>query len=196
MAGKQRRQKSEHRLNRDHGWRCKPGYQVVVLNRGAVRLDVPKSWVVSEVKDPGGAHFTMFDRPEPDDDIRFQVSVHQLNPAIDWSGVQLDIVLAEALGGTEPTEGRRTLSQADPVVIKRSGLTIAWNDTLFIDTNENREARTRACLAHGSNVQALIKLDFWLDDTARALPAWDEILRSLRLGQYVQDPLQGPPIFH
>src|SRR5688572_17051503 len=126
MAGKQRRQKSEQRLNPDHGWRCKPGYQVVVLNRGAVRFDVPKSWVVSDVEDPGGAHFTMFDKPEPDDDLRFQVSVFHLNPEIDWSGVQLDTVLAGALGGQPDADGRRTISQTEPVLIRRAGLTIAW----------------------------------------------------------------------
>jgi hypothetical protein len=196
VAGKQRRHKSEQRLNRDHGWRCKPGYQVVVLNRGDVRFDVPKTWVVSEVPDPGGAHFTMFDKPEPDDDIRFQVSVQRLNPQIDWSGVQLDTVLAGALGAQDDSEDRKTVSQTEPVLIKRPDLTIAWNETLFIDTRENREAYTRALLAHGSLVQAFMTLDYWLDDTRRALPAWDEILRSLRLGQYVKDPLQGPPVYH
>lgn len=196
MAGKQRRQKSEHRLNRDHGWRCKPGYQVIVLNRGDVRFDVPNTWVVSEVPDPGGAHFTMFDKPEPDDDLRFQVSVHHLNPEIDWSGVELDTVLAGALGGQDDADGRKTVSQTEPVLIRRPGLTIAWNETLFIDTRENREAYTRALLAHGSLVQAFVTMDFWLEDAGWALPAWDEILRSLRLGQYVKDPLQGPPVFH
>ena len=196
MAGKQRRHKSEQKLNRDHGWRCKPGYQVVVLNRGAVRFDVPKSWVVSEVEDPGGAHFTMFDKPEPNDDLRFQVSVFNLNPEIDWSDVQLDTALAGALGGQPDDHGRQTISQTEPVLIRRPGLTIAWNETLFLDSNENREAFTRALLAHGSLVQTLITMDFWVDDAGRALPAWDELLRTLRLGQYVKDPLQGPPVFH
>ena len=196
MAGTQRRHKSEQKLNRDHGWRCKPGYQVVVLNRGAVRFDVPKSWVVSEVEDPGGAHFTMFDKPEPNDDLRFQVSVFNLNPDIDWSGIPLDTVLAGALGGQADADGRKTISQTEPVLIKRAGLTIAWNETLFLDANENREAYTRAILAHGSLVQTLITMDFWVDDAGWALPAWDELVRSLRLVQYVKDPLQGPPVFH
>jgi hypothetical protein len=196
VAGKQRRPKSEHRLKPDHGWRCKPGYQVVVLNRGAVRFDVPKTWVVSDVEDPGGAHFTMFDKPEPDDDLRFQVSIFQLNPQIDWSGIPLDTVLAGALSGQQDADGKKTISQTEPVLIRRPGLTIAWNETLFIDPIEQREAYTRALLAHGSMIQTLMTMDFWVDDAGLAVPAWDEILRSLRLGQYVKDPLQGPPTYH
>jgi hypothetical protein len=196
VSKKIKRHKSEHRLNPNHGWRCKPGYNVIVLDRGAVRFDVPNTWIVSEVPDPGGAHFTMFDKPEPDDDIRFQVSVHHLNPQIDWTGIPLDTVLAGALNAQDDADGRKTVSATEPVLVRRPSLTIAWNETLFLDPAENREAYTRALLAHGSLVQTFITMDFWVDDTARATPAWDEILRTLRLGQYVKDPLQGPPVYH
>ncbi len=192
VAGKQKRQKSEHKLRPDHGWRCKPGYQVVVLNRGAVRFDVPNKWVVSEVKDPGGAHFTMHDKPEPDDDLRFQVSVFQLVPEIDWSGLPLDSLLTNSLKGDE----RPVTGSSGPSLITRPDVEIAWNETEFIDPEEERPARTRACLARGADVHTLITMDFWADEAAPAVRAWDEIMRSLRLGQYVKDPLQGPPVYH
>jgi hypothetical protein len=196
VSKKPKRHKSEHRLNPNHGWRSKPGNNVIVLDRGAVRFDVPNTWVVSEVPDPGGAHFTMFDKPEPDDDLRFQVSVYHLNPEIDWSGIPIDTVLTQALSGLEDSDGRRTISQSEPVLIKRPGLVLAWNETLFVDPKDDREAYTRALLAHGSLIQTLMTMDFWVDDAGWAVPAWDEILRSLRLGQYVKDPLQGPPVYH
>ncbi len=192
MAGKQKRLKSEHKLRPDHGWRCKPGYQVIVLNRGAVRFDTPNTWVVSEVPDPGGAHFTMHDKPEPDDDIRFQVSVFPLMPGIDWSGLPLDSLLTNSLKGDE----RPVTAESEPALITRPGVEIAWQETSFIDPEENRAARTRACLARGADVHTLITMDFWVDQAERGVRAWDELVRTLRLGQYIKDPLQGPPVFH
>src|SRR5207249_3004642 len=53
------------------------------------------------------------------------------------------------------------------------------------------EASSRACLARGANIQPLITLDYWLDDAQRVEPVWDEVLRTLQLGQYVKDPTRG-----
>lgn len=188
MAGKQKRSKSEHTLKPDHGWRCKPGYQIVVLNRGAVRFDIPKAWVVAP-----GAPFTIHDKPEPDDDCRIQVSVFQFPPGIDWSALPLDKLLADTMSGDDDP---RNISRTEPVTIRRPGLEIAWLETLFLDPGENREACSRTCLARGSDVQPLITMDYWVDDATWTLPVWDELIRSLRLGQYVKDPTQGPPVYH
>ena len=47
-------------------------------------------------------------------------------------------------------------------------------------------------MAKGSGVYCLITFDFWVDDTAKFEPVWDEVLRSLTLGMYVNDPSVGP----
>jgi hypothetical protein len=37
----------------------------------------------------------------------------------------------------------------------------------------------------------LFTMDFWLDDMDRFGPVWDEVIRSLRLGDMVKDPRTG-----
>jgi hypothetical protein len=69
---------------------------------------------------------------------------------------------------------------------------IAWRETRFVDKNEQREAISRSCVARGSDLQPLITFDFWVDDAPRLYAVWDELLRSLRLGDYVEDPTRGP----
>lgn len=56
---------------------------------------------------------------------------------------------------------------------------------------EKREARSRICIGIGVAVQALITMEYWPEDAGRAIPVWDEALRSLQLEQYVVDPTQG-----
>jgi hypothetical protein len=34
------------RLEPGHGWRAQPNHKILVLGRGAVRLEIPETWVV------------------------------------------------------------------------------------------------------------------------------------------------------
>ncbi len=73
------------KLAKDHAWRAKPGYQIVVLDRGAVRFDVPQGWVIG----PGEGAVELRDRPSPDDLCLIQASVLYAPPGIDWQGLPL-----------------------------------------------------------------------------------------------------------
>jgi hypothetical protein len=46
----------------------------------------------------------------------------------------------------------------------------------------------------GGNIQCLITFDFRERDAVRLIPAWDEVVRTLRLGHYVSDPATGRAI--
>ena len=74
---------------------------------------------------------------------------------------------------------------------KREGVELGWSEFRFVDPIEHREAFTRLCIARGSNIQALITMDYWPEDAARFRPVWEEALRSLQLGKYIQDPTTG-----
>ena len=50
------------------------------------------------------------------------------------------------------------------------------------------EGRSRLCLARGHGVQPFITLDYWPEHAHWFLPVWDEVLRSLQLGQFIKDP--------
>ena len=82
---------------------------------------------------------------------------------------------------------RRRADERGPIVEEKRGkLRIAWRETRWIE--EGRDACTRTCLAHKADVQILLTFNFWLDDINRFSPAWDEIVRTLRLAEYVRRP--------
>ncbi len=180
MRGKWK--KTVLRLAGNHGWKAKPGYKIFVADRGAVRFDYPADWVVI----PGDDSIRFHDRKPPDDNVVLQLSVIHLPPiTVDWSELPLERMLREAV--VEKDE-RGVLSKGEIVCVKRPDLELAWTEVVFFALNEKREARSRSCLARGSNIQPLITMDYWPEDAARFIPVWDEVLRSLQLGQYVKDP--------
>jgi hypothetical protein len=50
------------------------------------------------------------------------------------------------------------------------------------------------CLGRGSDIQPLITMEFWEDDRERCSPVWDDVLASLQLGVYIDDPTRGPVV--
>lgn len=171
-------------MDPDHGWRCKPGYTIFVADRGAVRFDFPESWVV--VTDEEGVR--LHDAQPPDDNCRLQLSVFRLAAGIDWGGLPLASMLDQSLDRDDPG----TLSCSPIAHVLRPGLEIVWTEVRRTDPVEKREARSRHLFAGGGDVSTLITLDYWPEDASRFEPVWDEVLRSLRLGEYVADPRRGP----
>ena len=178
--------KKELRLRENHGWKAKPGYQIFVADRGAVRFDIPQGWVVVPAENP----VKICDREPPNDSCSIQLTIFRLPPGFDWSGLPLAQMLADATGDDPDEKG--VLAKSEVVSIVRPDMEIAWRETRFVDEGEKREAISRSCIARGSNLQPLITFDFWVDDAPRLYPVWDELLRSLRLADYVADPTLGP----
>lgn len=166
------------KLAKDHIWQTKPGYQIVVLDRGAARFDVPRGWVLA----PGEGAIEIRDRPYPDDDCLLQATVLPAPPGAEPGTVPLEAFLVSALdAGAEEVLDRGLVQSAS-----RPGLELVWRETRFVEQRERREARSRTCLAAGAGVYVLLTLSFWPEDAARCETVWDEVLRTLRLGEYVE----------
>ena len=177
--------KDVFRLRRNHRWKTKPGYVIFVADRGAVRFDIPEDWVVI----PGQGAVELHDRQPPDDDCLLQVSVMYLPKGIDLSALPVTTLLEETL----KAESRGPITRRDEVVgVRIPGLELACTELWFIDPKENREAVSRWCMARAKGIQPLISMDFWRDDTERFSPVWNEILRTLRVGEFIRDPTMGP----
>jgi hypothetical protein len=175
--------KEELKLRPDHTWRARPGCKIFVADRGALRLDYPQDWVVI----PGENSICFHDRQPPDDDIRLEVSIMRLPPR-DWSGLRLRDLIPTAIQG----DHRDIRSRSEIHEARHGDVEIAWIESTFIDTAQNdREARTRLCLARSGNIQPIITMEFWPEDTDRATAAWNDVLESLELGMYVEDPTKG-----
>jgi hypothetical protein len=170
------------RLKEDHSWRCKSGYKIFVLDRGALRFDVPSDWVMQlEEKS-----VRFYDRQPPDDNCRLEVSLLR-HPQIDWSGLPLDQLLQSSTAVNADQESRRYDVQRE----SRPGLELVWVEKDFMDPQEGKPARSRIAIVRGANWHALITLDFWDADAGRVNPVWDEILRSVDAGLRVKDPTIG-----
>jgi hypothetical protein len=166
----------------DHKWVARPNSRVFVADRGAVRIDFPAEWIVRPAEDC----IKFMDKEPPDDNFTLAVSYLRL-PPMDWSRLPLADLVQTAIQGDD----RGLLNLSEIFEVKRGDLEYAWLEGSFVDPNEKRKAFTRLCIARGNLIQALITLDFWPEDRARLLPAWDDILDSLRLGHWIKDPTRG-----
>lgn len=167
-----------------HGWRCKPGYKIFVANRGDVRFDIPRKWVISAPGEQCDVEFR--DREKPKDDCIIQLSVFAHPPETDFTGLPLQ---AMAEGSTRGAPD--TLWSGDWHYEKRPGAELVWQETHYLDENEKREAHSRTLIGRGPRAHAIVTMSYWPEHARRFLPVWDELLRSLTLGVYIQNPLLG-----
>lgn len=173
-------EKRAFKLPDNHGWRTKPGYQIFIAGQGDVRFDVPQGWVV----EPDDVSVKLYDKKPPDDDCRLEMSYFKLSPDINWSELPLKMLFTEAV---QRGDERPVLWRGELHTVERDGLELIWNEIRCLDPGENREACSRACLARGRNVQPFITIDYWPEHAEKFVPVWDEVLRSLTLGDYIED---------
>lgn len=185
-------------LPENHGWDAKPGNRIFIGDKGAIRFELPDSWIMEFPKD--GRSFQFFDRkPTHDADIRLDVRVRNMfgmNPHVDWFSVPPwdQPPITEWLKKHLAKDERNPTKVGAPLTITVDGMTVAWAEMDFIDPAEKRPAHTRMCYAMKTSVALLsiIMMDFWHDDAARAHQVWNEVLGTLKLGEYVESPFYGP----
>jgi hypothetical protein len=171
------------KLKNRHSWKAPPGCNIFVADRGAVRFNYPHGWAVV----PADDCIQLCDKQPPNDNCRLAVSYLRL-PPVDLSGLPLAKLLPAAM---QSSENRQVLQRGEPVSVQRDEVEILWAELRFVDTKEQREAFSRIALARGSNLQALITFDYWVEDAQRLEPVWDEVMRSVELGRDIDDPTAG-----
>lgn len=186
------------KLPKNHGWKARPGYNVFIADRGAVRFDFPDGWTLT----PGEVSARLHDKPPPDDDCVLEVSFLRL-PPVDLSGLPLTGLVSELvkrerrsleddLRKRDAWTGEMALrmgSEPEPeiVQVKRPDLELAWTEYRVPDPVELREAVHRVCLGRGNRIQVFITFAFWPEHAEKLVPVWEEVLRSLQLGNYFKD---------
>jgi hypothetical protein len=169
--------KKTMRMADNHTWKAPKGYKIFVIDRGAVSFNIPQDWVVHKL-DP----VEIYDKKPPDDDARIMVTVWNLPPGVDWSGLPLAPMLTQSL---EENNGQELTT------VKRGDIELIWTQHKFIDPIEKRPAYSRMALARGFNIQVFITFDFWVDDGQKCKPVWNELLSSLLMGRVLEDPTKG-----
>jgi hypothetical protein len=150
--------------------------KIVILDRGNVELAVPSDWTVKP--DPGG--FMKIQDPVPD--FLLEVSYLRLPP--------LSPDAPDAAGRVEAA-----LPKPAPITsVDRGDLRLAWADYPYeADDPERRTrrvARGRILIAENGRFQVLATYYSWAEDGARAIPLWERIVATLRLGfgEQLRDP--------
>jgi hypothetical protein len=158
------------------------GEKIIILDRGNVEFGYPGDWTVTP--DPAG----FLKLTDPADLARLEASYLKLPPLPpDAPSVEerLRHALAEA-----PEAGPLT-----PVVsVERAGMQLAWAEYRYecddTDRGERRRARGRWLVAANRHFQALLTYYYWDGDAGWAVPTWERIVETLRLGDGV--PLESP----
>lgn len=164
--------RSEVGLPDDHGWTARPGCQIVVADRGAVRFDIPAAWSI-EPRDDGSLRLR--DRTPPDDDCGLDVSILRL-PLPPGAGPPPDELLRSIGSGVDP------LWRSEPHTAPRGGADCAWTETRYVDEETGREAWSYSCIARGGGVHAVLTMSLWVDDVDWVRPIWDVVLETLEVG--------------
>lgn len=170
-------------LQPDHHWDVPEGYKIFVLDRGAVRINVPETWFF----EPLEKAFRFVNDQPPNDDCHLNVVFYHLPPD-DWASFPLE----DALRQTVEDDPRNVIHKGEIIPVKRQTARIFWTEVRYINTQaEGRLASSRICLGLGSNIQCSVTMDCWADEVERFAPVWDEVMRSLTLGLYIRDPEKG-----
>jgi hypothetical protein len=174
--------KQDFNLRDDHGWESEAGYKIFVADRGAVRFDVPRHWVI-KLKEKS---VVFHDLEPPDENAGLEMSFNRLPPH-DWQNFPVKVLLKTAL----ENDSRDIIHNGKITSANRDGMRLAYSDLRCIDAKEKREATSRTLVGIGGNIQVLITFDYWTSDEAAMLPVWESMLRSLRIGLFIPDPTTG-----
>lgn len=172
------------RMQANHTWTAPKGFKILVIDRGAVSFNIPRDWHLEKLEP-----VELYDKPQPDDNARLTVSFWRLPGGVDWSKLPLDELL---LKSTEDADGNHDIIERGEVItVAREDVAIIWTRHKFIDPVEKREAYTLIAMGRGWNIHILATMDVWVEDLTKYQHVWDELLRSLQLGRYIEDPTRG-----
>ena len=176
--------KRDVKLKPNHHWKTPEGYQLIVLDRGAVHICFPQGWEVT----PGKiTSIKLHDAAPPDDNCRMEISYFRIPPIMSRA-----FPFERAMKVVENTEtDLEHYDKQPPAYLRRDGLRFGWIESKYADPENGRAVCSRALLVYGNNVQVLITYDCWADEMEKFAPVWNTLLKTIRLGEYVANPATG-----
>lgn len=153
------------------------GDKFVILDRGNVELAIPRDWTVKP--DPAG----FLKLEDSNENCLLEVSYLRL-PPLREDAPSVEERLRHVLVTSEHPAG-------DVKVIETKDVRAAWTDYPYVAADRDRKGNLRAArgrwlVAANTLFQVLMTFYYWADDATWAVPAWETIVRSLRLGDGTQ----------
>jgi hypothetical protein len=169
-----------------HGWRCKPGNNLFVADRGAAAFEMPADWVI---RHDGKQTLYIHDMPPPGDSCRIALTIFHLPPVKGgWGELPLAALLRDLsmMDQTrkKPAKRKKPYPSHLPEIHAepRADLELVWADHGYAPDRENGQPiRTRQLLARARLVQVLITFHVYKQVETKFEPAWKDLLRSLRV---------------
>jgi hypothetical protein len=167
-------------LSANHKWKASPGCRILVLDGGAVRVDLPRSWSIRQQP-----HSVVFYDLEPDAQFTVGLSWHRI--PIEATELPVASLLEEG----SCTETRPILERSETHRILRPPLEIVWLQLRLFDDAAAGERITRMCVARAGCTQAIMLCEFRPELEAAFFPIWQTMTSTLAVGDYIADPLTG-----
>jgi len=164
-----------------HVWKAAPGCRILVVDNGGLRCDIPCEWIVYCPR----THVFALDRFPPDNRVLLAISCRRVSSEI--IAIPLRRILEEWVLG----EDRRVVERSAPVAFHRWPLEAAWMQLRVLGAEPNEDKTTRVCVARADRTQSLIILDFFSIDEPAVETAWQTLMDTLAVGDYIADPLTG-----
>jgi hypothetical protein len=173
-------------LKKDHGWTAPKGYQVLVVDKGAVHICFPSGWVAN----PTDISMRLSDVEPPDDSCRIEVSYVYLDRRISDESFSLEQAM-KVICKTKAIDDVEYFDWKEPVFLRRDDFRLAWVERKHTDPTFFRPVISRSLIGVGNGVYLMITYNCWADDVLKFNPVWQTMLDTLKLGHYMPDPSTG-----
>jgi hypothetical protein len=170
-----------YQLAPNHVWKATPGCRILIVDNGGLRCDIPYDWIVYSPR----THVFAIDRFPPDNRCLLAISCRRVSSEV--IALPLRHILEEWVVG----EDRRVKERTEPVYFFRWPLQAAWIQLHVTVAEPDRDRTTRVCVARADRTQALLILDFLTEDESLVEKAWETLMDTLVVGDYISDPRTG-----
>jgi hypothetical protein len=168
-------------LDPNHYWKAEPGCRILVVDNGGLRFDFPREWMVYSP----GRHVFVIDRVPPENRVLMAISCRRVGPSV--MALPMGVLLQEWIVSDE----RSVVERMAPVRFHRWPLEVAWVRMRVEDRDRGREVFTRICVARADSTHAIVTCDSLPEDEATISPVWSTVLKTLKIGEYIDDPTTG-----
>jgi hypothetical protein len=166
----------------NHVWKARPGCRILIVDNGGLRCDIPSEWIVYSPR----THVFAIDRFPPDNRCLMAISCRRVSSEV--MALPLGVILEEWV----IAEDRRVVEQSHPLTFYRWPLQAAWLQLRVTVSQPPQDDKiTRICVARADRTQALIILDFHAADEPGVDSAWQTLMDTLVIGDYIADPVTG-----
>lgn len=166
-------------------WKTPEGYQLFVMDGGAVHICFPTGWITRATE---YGSLKLHDAEPPADSCKMQISYFRHPPTLPRT---FNFERSVKLLQKTKVDMKEHYDIQPPQTMRRDGLQFGWVESKYPDTDKGRVVRSRALVVIGNCVQAIITYDCWDNEVEKHETVWKTLLKTIRLGEFLANPATG-----